>query len=70
MYTWILKIAIDVAQTSHMTSLQVLWLITHFIGNLSIIGDYLIRNNIFLDKAYELSTYLFKTYWSNDSKSW
>ena len=35
---------------------------THFIGNLSIIDDYLIRNNIFLDKAYELSTYLFKIY--------
>ena len=26
MYTWIVKIAIDVAQTSHMTSLQVLLL--------------------------------------------
>ena len=51
---------------------QVIWplykfydLSTHFIGNLSIIGDYLIRNNIFLDKAYELSTYLFNIYWSN-----
>ena len=30
---------------------------TRFIGYLSIIGDYLIRNNIFLDKAYELSTF-------------
>ena len=45
---------------------QVIWplykfydLSTHFISNLSIIGD-LIRNNVFLDKAYELSTYLFK----------
>ena len=27
MYTWIVKSAIDVAQTSHLTSLQVLWLI-------------------------------------------
>jgi hypothetical protein len=26
MYTWIIKIVIDVAQTSHMTSLRVLWL--------------------------------------------
>ena len=25
----------------------------------------LLRNNIFLDKAYELSTYLSKAYWSN-----
>ena len=31
-------------------------LANHFIGNFSIIGDYLIINNIFLDKAYELST--------------
>ena len=45
---------------------QVIWplykfydLSTHFIGILYIIGDYLIRDNIFLDKAYELSTYLF-----------
>ena len=30
MYTWIVKIAIDVAQTSHMTSLQVLWLFYSF----------------------------------------
>jgi hypothetical protein len=37
---------------------QVIWplfkfydLSTHFIGTLSVIGDYLIRNNIFLDKA-------------------
>jgi hypothetical protein len=30
MYTWIIKIAIDVAQTSHMTSLQDLWLIYSF----------------------------------------
>jgi hypothetical protein len=29
----------------------------------------LIRNNIFLDKAYELSTYLPKIYWSNNRKS-
>ena len=33
---------------------------TQFIWNISIIGDYLIRNNIFLDKAYDLSTYLIK----------
>ena len=46
---------------------QVIWplykfydLSTHSIGNLSIIGDCLITNNIFLDKAYELSTYLFE----------
>ena len=30
MYTWIVKNAIDVAQASHMTSLQVLWLIYSF----------------------------------------
>ena len=48
---------------------QVIWplykfydLSTHSIGNLSIIGDCLITNNIFLDKAYELSTYLFEIY--------
>ena len=35
---------------------------THFIGNSSITGDYSIRNNIFLDKAYELSTYIFEHY--------
>jgi hypothetical protein len=44
----------DVAQTIHMTYLQVLWLIYSFHKDLSIIGDYLIRNNIFLDKANEL----------------
>jgi hypothetical protein len=56
---------------------QIIWplfkiydLSTHFIGNWSIIGDYLIRNNIFNDKAYELSTYLSKFYWSNNNKSW
>jgi hypothetical protein len=56
---------------------QVIWplfkfydLYNHLIGNLSIIGYYLIRNNILLDKAYELSTYLFKINWSNNSKSW
>jgi hypothetical protein len=70
MYTWIVKNAIDVAQ-------QLIWplykfydLYTDFIRNLSIIGDYLMRNNIFLDEAYELSTYLFRIYWSNNSKSW
>ena len=30
MYTWIVKKVIDVAQTSHMTSVQVLWLIYSF----------------------------------------
>jgi hypothetical protein len=30
MYTWIVKIAFDVAQTSHVASLQVLWLIYSF----------------------------------------
>ena len=70
MYTWIIKIAIDVAQTSHLTSLQVLWPIYSFHKGLSIFGNYLIRNNIFLDKAYALSTYLFKSYWSNNIKSW
>ena len=70
MYTWIINIAIDVAKTSHMTSLQVYDLSTHFIENLSIVGDYLIRNNIFLDKAYDLSTYLINIDWSNNSKSW
>ena len=44
-------------------------LFTHFIGNLLIVGDYLIRNNIFPDKSYALSIYLFKFYWSNHSKS-
>ena len=43
---------------------------THFIGNLSIIGDYLMRNNIFLDEAYDLSTYLIKIDLLNNSKSW
>ena len=45
---------------------QVIWRLyksydvsTHFIKDLFIIGDYLVRNNIFLDKAYELSTDLF-----------
>ena len=42
---------------------------THFIRNLSIVDDYLIRNNIF-DKAYDLSTYLIKIDWLNNSKSW
>ena len=36
---------------------------------LSIDGDYLIINNIFLVKAYDLSTYLIKIDWSNN-KSW
>ena len=58
MYTWIVKITIDVAQTSHMTSLQFYDISTHFNNDLSIIGDYLIRNNLFLDKSYDLSTYL------------
>ena len=60
MYTWIIKIAIDVAK-------QVIWPLykshdipTHFMMDLSIAGDYLIINNIFLDNAYELSTCLFK----------
>ena len=30
----------------------------------------LIRNNMFLDKAYELSIYLSKICWSNNKKSW
>ena len=30
--------------------------------NVSIIGDYLIKNIFFLDKAYDLSTYVFKIY--------
>jgi hypothetical protein len=34
---------------------------TRFIKYLSIIGDYLIINNIFLDKAYEIFIYLFKS---------
>ena len=56
---------------------QVIWplyksydLSTHFIKDSSIISDYLIKYNIFLDKAYELSTYLFKIDWSNNNKSW
>ena len=57
MYIWIIKIAIDVAKTSHLTSYKFNDLSTHFIQNLSIIGDYLLRNDVFLDKAYELSTY-------------
>jgi hypothetical protein len=70
MYTWIVKNAIDVAQTSHLILFQVLWLIYSFHRIFSIIGDYLLINNIFLDKAYELSTYLSKIDWSNNSKSW
>ena len=57
MYIWIIKIAIDVAKTSHLTSYKFNDLSTHFIQNLSIIGDYLLRNDVFLDKTYELSTY-------------
>ena len=62
MYTWLMKIAIDVAKTSQMTSLQVLWLICSFHGEFIYYCDYLIRNNIFLDKAYDLSTYLKKNW--------
>ena len=43
---------------------QVKWLLymfydlsTHFKRNLSVIGGYLIINKVFLDKAYELSTF-------------
>jgi hypothetical protein len=43
---------------------------THFIKDLTTIGDYLIINNVILDKAYELSTYLFKIYWSNNKEPW
>ena len=57
MYTWNDKSVIDGVK-------QVLWplyksydLSTHFIENLSIINQYLILNNIFLDKSYDLSTY-------------
>ena len=53
------EIAIDVAQTSHITLYKSYDLSTHFIMDLSIIGDYLIINHIFLDKTYDLSTYLF-----------
>jgi hypothetical protein len=56
MHTYIAKNAIDVAQTRHLTFFKFYDLFTHFVGNLSTIGVYLIRNNIFLDKAYELST--------------
>jgi hypothetical protein len=70
MYTWIVKNAVDVAQTSIWPLFKFYDLSTHFIGYLSIIGDYLIKNTIFLDKSYELSTYLSKIYWSNNSKSW
>jgi hypothetical protein len=63
------KIAIDVAQTSHMTFLQVLWLIYSFHEGLYFIGDHLIVNNIFLDKSYNLSTYVFRIYWSNNNNS-
>ena len=51
MYTWIIKIAIDVAKTTHMTYLLISY-------GLSIIGDFLIRNNIFLDKDYHICTCL------------
>jgi hypothetical protein len=47
------EITIYVAQTRQMTSLQVLYLSTHFIKDYSIIGYYLITNNIFLDKSYD-----------------
>ena len=49
---------------------QVIWplyksydLSTRFIKDLAIIGYYLIINNKFLDKAYELSTYGYKNDW-------
>ena len=70
MYTWIIKIAIDVAKQVKWPLYKFYDLSTHFIRNLYIIGDHLIRNNIFLDKAYDLSTYLIKIDWLNNKKSW
>ena len=70
MYTWIMKIAIDVAKEVIWPLYKIYDLSTHFIRNLSIIGEYLMRNNIFLDKAYDLPTYLTKIDWLNNSKSW
>ena len=49
MYIWIIKIAIDVAKTSHLTSYKFNDLSTHFIQNLSIIGDYLLRNDVYAE---------------------
>ena len=64
MYTW--KIAIDVAKTSHMTSWQVLWLIYSFHTEFIYYWWLFNNNNIFLDKAYDLSTYLINTDWLNN----
>ena len=57
------------AKTSPMTSLQVDDLSTQLIKNLSIVNHHLILNTIFLDKSYDLSTYLIKNYCLNNSES-
>jgi hypothetical protein len=64
------KNAIDVAQTSHLTPFQVLWLIYSFHKKFIYYWWLFYKNNIFLDKTHALSTYLFKIYWSNISKLW
>ena len=65
MYTRIIKIAIDVAKTSHTTSLQVLWLISYLISY-----EIYLLLMFFFDKAYDLSTYPIKIDWLNNNKSW
>ena len=49
MYTWIIKSVIDVAHTSHMTSLQVLRLI--YLFRREFIYYWWLFNKIFFDKA-------------------
>ena len=69
MYTSIMKLLL-------MWPKQVIWplyksydISSRFIKDLSIIGNYLMINNIFLDKAYDMPTSLSKIYWSNNGKS-
>ena len=52
-----LQCTLEMIKVSLMGSNKSYDLSTHFIENLSIINQYLILNNIFLDKSYDLSTY-------------
>ena len=59
-----------------MSPTQVLWPLyksndfsTNFMKYLSIIGYHFIIINIFLDMAYDLSTYLFRSYLSTNKKN-
>ena len=54
------EIAIDVAQTSPWPLYKSYILSTHFIKDLSIIGYYSVINNIYVDKSYDLCTYIFR----------